>query len=157
PPRPYELSIPAAPGTGRAAARGTKLGRIVRPAGLGMTTSFLGPPGGLYTDRLVSSRRDEKAPRRSPSEHALEVLLEVLQAGLEHLRVLPGLRQNQRALRDGHQVVRQGLRAPAGPRRVGRFRLLEVAPEVGALLVKAVGAHAPDVRMAVGQLLDEGA
>src|SRR5262245_23305408 len=133
PARDYDVSIPAASG---AAARG----RSIQFPGPGMTTSLMGFPS-LRTDQLVSSRGDVIAPLRSPVEEALEVVLEVMQAGLEHRRVLLGLRHDERALQDGDEVLRQGLRAPAGAGRVRRLRLLQVATHVGALPVEAGGAH----------------
>src|SRR5260370_33486601 len=50
-------------------------------------------PTGWY-DKAARKNR-----RRSPIEYALEVLLVMLQARFEHLRVLPGLGQNQNPAR----------------------------------------------------------
>src|SRR5262249_307640 len=93
----------------------------------------------------------------SSAENAFEVFPDMPQAFLDYLLVLLGLGQDDRALRDGDQVLGQALGAPARPRGVPGFRLFDVLLEKVGLLLEAGCAHGPNLRVGLRQLLDEGA
>src|SRR5262249_40218322 len=88
-------------------------------------------------------------------KEAKEVFSQVKQARPDHLSILLGLGQDDRALNDRNHVLGQAQGAPTRSGGVFQLRLLQIFFQKLRLLAEAGRAHRANLRVGLGQFLGE--